>query len=549
MPKPKYSFLTILSVTLIGILASLLNIFNILFWAFQIPPKKIFLWVGHYFPDYLTYIQVMTQGARGSWLVDNFYTTDETTGIFLGWWPDLILGKISRIFHISQPFTYWLAVVVFSLILSLLIFYIITLVFPQKAVLVPISAFLLTLFSGPFFEYKSGQFFPYDYWYAPTILFKRFGSIPRHILDQILALLAFIFLVKTISDIRRLSFPQIILRAFLVALPIQIMLTFSLLSAVIAITFFVIGIYYLLFSFLRARELFVRFFIFFFTLALLIAPVALLVKSQAHQPGPLLRGAQWDLSMQAQFTPAFLVLIVGPLLLLTPFGLIKYLKSLSPIRLLLAIFLCVSLVILYTPLGPFLGSASIRFFSPLNWIVFSVLAVVGIEFLSQFLKFKKTRLTVIFVTSLLLLYAVPSHIAFNQGRIKTDRESLHFFNYFPEELYQGFAYLDTHGTLPGAVLNRPEGSLGLVIPIFTKHKAYISPTLFTIGVDKKWTLTLQFYQRKMTPDEALNFLTQNDIDYVIWTYWDGSADPPPSYEFLNPIFKNEAITVYQLKTN
>lgn len=539
---PKKQLIPVIAVSFI---ASTLNLLDIIFWAFHVPQNTIYLMVGHYFPDYLAYLQVMAQGQNGRWLVENPYTTDEVTSTFLGWWPDLAIGKLGGWFHLSPQISYWLAVWLFSFVLALLLFAIIRTIFRTQPFFFSFAAFLLILFSTPFYGPGLTKFVPYDYWYAPTSLFNRFGSVPRHILDQIIVLSVFLFLSKVLSRLSKMSYAKVFASSLVVSFAVILLSFFSLHSIILCFVLFFVGAYYILNGFLKHKILLPRLFALFAPIAAFTIPAGLFIQSLSSSVGPLARSAAWDLNQQAAFTPAFFLLLSGPILIFALLGLPSFVKNPNPMKIIFLALALFTLIILYSPLAPYLGTPSIRLFSPLEVITLAALAIFGAKFLAGRLK-AKPGLTIAIVTFLLLAYSVPANIFFYKVKINEDKKSLYFFNYFPQEFQQAIKHLDTDPT-PGAVLTRPEGWLGLAVPIFSRRHVYIGRHFLTNNFEAKSKYSSDFFRGLMPPNAACKFLTDNHIAFVLWTVWDGTADPKPNLPCLAPFYENSKSLILKYK--
>lgn len=530
----------------IAIFVSFLNILHVLLSSLKNPPSHFYLWTGHYFSDYFTYLQVMVQGARGRWLVENPFSTDDYTQTFLGYGPDLLMGKIGGLFRLPPMITYWFFVAFCSFILALLIFLTLHSLLPKKPFYLQFSAFLLTLFATSFFKIKEGKIIPIEAWYAPSHLFERFGCVPRHILDQIIGLLIILILAKTLVKIKQYSLRKIFLQALVIGFLLSLLLSFSFISINLIGAIFLTGSYFLLKSLLLRKREFWRYLFLLTLIMALVLLAVLVVKFFQTQSGVMLRSREFGQLQQVKLSPSFLFLLFVPLVLFSPLGVVSFFRSLSPLRMLIFSLFIISLIFFFSSIGFYLGDTNMRFLTPLMYIFLAVLAILGIEQLTSLFKPTFRKKLVMAVAILLLFYfTLPNIIFFYQNRLNDP--SLISIGYIPLEFVEGIEFLNV---FPGqtAVLTGTSSLLGNLLPVFADKRVYLGRLIFTPMYERKVDLTSLFYQGKMNPNQAEDFLRKNGIDFVLWSTWDGNFDPLTKYDFLKPIFKNNLMVIFKHET-
>lgn len=526
-------------------LISLLNISHVLVGAFRTPLGHIYLWTGHYYSDYFAYIQVMVQGAKGNWLVENPFATDDFSKTLLAWGPDLLLGKLAGFVGASPFLFYWLAVAVLSFLFALLIFLIIQSLLADKPFYLQFAAFLLSTLAAPFFQVKNGaglKLVPYSFWYAPSVLFERFGNVPRHLLGQILALLIILILADTFQKIGRLSLAKIFTRTLGASCLLSLLFTFSYLAVVVLVASFISGVILMAIAYLRERKAFLAYCLVLATMLILVLPAGLAVKYFAGFSGALTRCSAWDVSQQLHYPLSFILLTIGPILLFGPFGLVNFLRSLTPLKLLVSFLFLVSWSFFFLPFAPLFGTSNVRFLTPLVYPVFGVLAILGMESLAAF-KSKLKKKLIFGGLLLLLLLFLPANKFFFQRQLIFDP----YLTYLPLPVYEGLQFLDAQ---PGdrAVLTAPAGSLGSFLPIFIKKRVYLGREFFTPKFEEKKALVFRFYEGKMGEGEAKQLLLNNGIGFVFWRDMEGfSLENLLSYSFLQQIFNNQRAVIFKVR--
>lgn len=528
-------------VFLISLFTALLNIADVLVVAFKSHPGLVSLWVGHYYPDYFAYVQVVSQGIRGRLLIENPYATNDYSQTFLAYFPDLLLGRIGGILRLPPIATYWLGVAIFSFILSVLIFLVLRSILSSEPFYFQICTFLLVLFSSSFYRLYEGKIAPFDAWYFPDNFFRRFGGVTRHLLDQIIALLVILLLLSILEKIKNLSFQKIFRQGLGLGLLLGFLVTFSYLSLNLAGAIFLLGIYLLYRPILNQKGKSIRKYLaLFLPIFLLIFASGLLVKYFSPHFGALVRAREWDVAQQIRFSPLFFLKLLGPIVLLAPLGFFDFFSRLTPIKILIFSLFAVSLVFFLLPVAPVLETTNMRFLTPLMYLFLGSSAGLGLRRLVTFKgRFKKGLF--ILGTILLLVAFLPANLFFFKQNLA--EVSL---NLYPEGFFPALSFLDLQ---PGqaAVLTGPKSDLGVVLPIFADKKVYLGRHFFTPDFEAKKVLAGRFYSGEMNNVEGKDFLLKNKIFFVLWTSWDGDINPLFKYDFLIPVFKNDAAIVFKMK--
>lgn len=512
---------------------SLLSISHVLVGAFRTPPGYFYLWTGHYYTDYFAYVQAMSQGARGRWLVENPYTTEEEPATFLAWGPDLLLGKAGGFFGLSPFLSYWLAIAVFAFILAFVTFWTIHRLLADKPFSFQFFAFLLTLFVAPFLGAKGNILEPFDSWYLPVHFFKRYGSIPRRFLDQILGIVVLLTSANLLERSGDKSLGKNLVKAVIAGFVLSFLLTFSFVPINLAASVFLTGLFLLIKAWRENKEKFFRILLFLGVIGMILLPAALWIRHCSFLSPSLQRCGAWDFSQQVKLSPSQIFLLLGPAVFFIPLGIIRYFRGNSVLKTLVAFYFFWAVVFFFSPLSLFLKTTNARFLDSLIYLPLGVWAAEGLE--------NKRRLVFGILVALLVFLLIPANVFFFKER-QSDSGLLTLSN-LPFEFLEGFSFLEKEKET-GVVLTTPWSDLGLLTPVFTSRKVFVGHSLLTARFSEKRTISALFFTGSMTEGEAKNFLAENDIGFVVTGIRDRNSGRLDEYSFLNPVFKNNQIVIY-----
>jgi len=522
---------------------SILNILRVLIGYFQTPKGYTYLGVGHYYQDYFEYTQQIAQGIFGHWLVQNQFTTHDPTRTLIGWGQYIFIGKLALLFHLSPFSIYWITTFLLSIPLCMLTFLVIKKMLPAVSFFQKISAFLFCLFAAPFitFVQTNGQWHtvPYNFWYAPISLFHRIGGIPHHLLTTVIILLSILLMDKLLTRLQtrplRTAIPPML---FLITL-LLLLVTFGPLQVInILMSFGVVSVILMIRSIQKKQNTQAKRVLFFLLIvAFSITPFALFIQ-HSHSSGELFQWVTaWEVAQQHYPALPLVLLTIGPILLLFPFGIWSYIRSATPVRLLVLFMTFWSYLFAATPLAKYLGTFNLRFLSPVSYMLFAVVGILGIRTIAK--KFRKKIIITITLISGFLLYFIVVTLVILRSFGTVDPIS-----YQPTALLDGIKHLTVYPDTR-AVLTSPAASLGMITPCLVDRNVYLGRMFFTPKYEEKITISEQFYQGRMTSNQALQFLIENNIGYVLLSSTEPySAENFQHYPFLRELMKNSALTIY-----
>jgi len=512
----------------IGLIASVFNVINVIIGYARALPGQVYMATGHYYLDYFQYLQALSQGWHGHWILTNYYEAKT----FLGMWQFLILGQIGRHLGLSQIATYWLSVIILSLTLSVLIFLLIKKLLINKPFYWQLSAYILALFAAPFFRIiNTNNHFvttSYRFWNDKAVLLDRFGGVPYHIVDQIIILSVIILVADSLEKIKTLSKKSFIIRIITIVGAMTFLLSFSpVYSLLVIVTLFLTSI--LLFIWKRSWSRI----IFLWIILAVLFPITLYIRDSFNQHYSVV--TKMELAWQVH--PPFIdvLLTTGPILLFAWLGVKEYFHKLSFIKIVFFNFILISYLFFFSSLATFLGITNTRFLTPFGYIFFAVLTVAGIK-----------KIKHLFIISLFVfLLFIPANLESVRNQLNDQNLNSSPISYLPKGMIDGLKFL---ATVPGqrAVLTTPAQFLGSIVSTYSGKTAYIVRPGQQPDYDQKSDLSAKFYWNIFSEDQAKEFMNKNQIGFVVLTSIEGyPPDNLKKYKFLKEIYHNQDIVIYQ----
>lgn len=231
----------------------------------------------------------------------------------------------------------------------------------------------------------------------------------------------------------------------------------------------------------------------------------------------------------------------------------------------------VSLLPMFLGYGNFIGFFIFSFFmrkdSKYNklqiflilWIIISILMsyLPGVGFSRFYLRglfFPLTLLMFIHIYNFKDKYLIPlllpilififtfSRLNIFYHRIEAAQTN-HPWIYMPLDIKAGLQFLEERGR--DGILT-PNFNLSNLIPAYTGKSTYFGHLLQTPDAEKRVREINNFYMSNMSDDEALSFLKNNKITFVIY-FKDEMIDQQEFYSFLTLRFENNSMQIYSLE--
>lgn len=483
----------------------IVNLSTFFYRCVTTPPGRVFVGTQFYSDDYAVYVADIKQGQEGRWLVEDKFTTEPHPASLIHE-EYLLWGKLTGLLGLPPILAYHLGRGMFGLIFLVLIWLFLLKIFPRKedAWLRIASLFLICFGNG----------LPYLSWLTDLDATQRFAPVPHYLLGFIGILGVFIGVISKKSWFWLGFFG--ILGGF--ALPSSLIVVVSVL---------------LIYSLIQPRTLLIVGFLLLVNLPFLIyyrqiltvPPWSHILAAEAANRGP--------------FTFREYLLAIGPIGLLGLFGLLVVKQKPKQV---VFLFSWVAASFLWSF---FLADAfrlnPTRFLQIPLYIPLSILTVLGLNQL-----FKKTW-QVLLLTAVIVVMSLPTSVDSLKGqfRMYADYASL----IYPEDFYlEAFDFLDKNTAADKNVLALYHG--GNLIPFLAGNTVYLGHLQETLNYSSKVDRATLFFSGQLNPSQAKEFLVTNHLSLVYLGPQEksyGGSQIIKAYPFLEPIFDNSQIIIFQLK--
>lgn len=532
----------------IGVLVA--NFWHIISQWFNNPHDRLYIWIAHYYADYFLYVSQIAQGIRGNWIISSSMYTNEPIPDTWVYWPNVLIGKIGSGVTTSPFILYTLSLVLFVSVLLFLLYTLTRLIFPKQPHIQRI-AFLFCTTASNFIHIPAllsrGEFsLTHQMWFSPTPALNRFGGVPHQTLQTILLLCVILL------SARLFIFPQRLKQGVPIYLLFIIMCFFAATVSPIQMLLVSSAIVFTLVVFKPNLQSIIP-----VTLGLLAAATGAYMVNNAFDQSPLYTVAKaWEAAQGVTASGIGLLLAMGPISVLLPFGVYAFLKKLSPLRLILFSYGLISFAAFVSPIPHILTTSPTRWIHPASFVIWYCIAALGtIELSTLFSRVytsidtKRIRISHICSSMLIVTYiliTLPAIITQVRARSTKEAASILYsdVNHVPLPIISALSTLEI---LPntGVVLTDPTLPYDALVPIFTGKRSFTGHPVHTLFPQVKEQLRQQFFSGTMNEQTAKQFLTDHSIHYVIASA--PAARILPSYSFLTSSYYNEAITIYETK--
>ena len=264
----------------------------------------------------------------------------------------------------------------------------------------------------------------------------------------------------------------------------------------------------------------------------------------------------WDLlnhNLQINFLishPGYYFMIFGIVGIITMIGLWAYRikKNHSILENLAASAIILSFIGYFIPYSSLLPIPGFRFLFPSIYIFMAVFAFYGLRAINFYIqnRWKKGMLGL-----LVLAYVLINSLTFIStlyAQTKPIILSSYAFSYIPNTLYESLMFIRKIPQKDAIVLAHSQTETDHLVPGLTGKRSYTGHRLMTVNAIQKDKLSNDFFERKLSSDEAFSFLKKNNIKYILYTGYDGNPNELVSkYPFLKDVFLNNFSIVFTLK--
>jgi len=536
-----------LTVAVIIFSLAVVNLWHVIYSYLNRPPNTIFIGITHYYLDYFYYLNQITQGSQGNWLIRNLYTSENIPASPL-WWPNILLGKISSITGFEVFTVYYLSVFIISLISLFLLYYTSRLLYPDKLHF-RISTFLLAVMTSCYYliqKNADGRWFinPYQYFYNYTESLNRLGGVFHLILQNILSLGIILTASKIFDLVRQPS--KIFIKYALISAGLLFILCFinPVYVLIDGLAIFLYALIWSLFNLKNTGALFKLIIAGLLMSVPLLVPLRLMFNVFSTPFYSYFRW--WELQIRPA-NPYIFLHSMGPIALLFLLGLVMFLKKPSSLKTLGIIWAVLPVLLYFSPLPNRLLIPYFRLHQPPSYIFIAAAAVWSFWLISKI--FSKINSRFLFpVFYFLIIIYLTFQIPMILTEINTRKNNLaldSWLNYLDYDTYRGLKWLSKQ--------NKNEivlaiNNLEVITPAISGHTVYTAHHSLTFDYNRKIGEAVSFFIGRMASSAAYEFLKQNNIGYVLWHKTDGPLNRVVAdYDFLTKIFENSSLIIFSSK--
>lgn len=562
MKNVKTSWKEIVAVGATAVLVTFLTTIKLFAQLIRLPPNNVFIGMTHYFEDFYYYLDQFYQGAHGGWLTYNNFTPENLAPTTI-YWSHILMGKIGGLLGLEAFTAYNLSLLILKFSFLVICYLVLKRIFPHNF-WYRYFVFLVFLFSTSIPVGYAGEeggmvYLPLRIWGTKNLISSRFGNIPYRYVINILFLTSLLMTWDLLSFLQTLYMKgkeriisikrNEIIKMAKYLLPLAfLMLLLTLSDSAVALV--LMGATIIAMFLARPKTASKQYFYTCLIIAVaMLIPFLLagvyLVKVINTDP-VYSQAVRWDVGQyfeQFQLIKPHEVLfsfgLLGLLVLLGLYSFIREKKNLfeqsSGIILLLCFcgFLFPRIFVFQFPGSRFLFSS-----------VYLFAAVVGLYGFLTVERLLHLKILPILIVLYLIINLGTFRLSLAQEIIPLEEPDFHF-TYMSNDFYQGLLFLRKLEPNNAIVLGNPDTSTDIMIPGLTGKKTYSGHLLTTLNVEEKDKLAHKFFYEKQKEEEALEFLRNNRIKYIILTsYSQYAINIGKEYPFLRELFGNKMIKIY-----
>lgn len=504
MAQKNNSLIPVLAAAFLILVFTFLNGLPVLSQMVKESPRIVSFHVSHWPGDYFYYLSQFTQGENSWFLSSDLYTSNFYGKTAVGW-INVFIGRLFHIMGAPSEFAYHASNTLFVLGFLSSSFYLLVLLFGDKknGKAWALVSFVLFLFSNAFpkvsfLEGKLDLWF-YDHWFNIALPFTRLGGVPHQILERTLIIVTLILFLKNISSRRKMNqkivYPLSILIGFVLAgiEPVHFLLTACVLSVSSVV--------------MKKNRI--------FSFVFLLGGIGVVVYlKQLFSFLPYIQLVNWEASQPVSRDFFEILLSSGPLLILAVlyvgfyvFGLKNIIRAKKevPEDFPFVVYFILSLGLFFSFIPGWIKVNPIRFLPgclPLFWAYFSV---------RLFDRWKWGKKITIPVIALILAVMIPPLIVQIRKANEVDTSNLVYF--IPAQgmdLYQKIK--DKSSPTDVFLVYWPFNSS---FPAYTGRRVFQGHPLLTIDNEYKEKKLFEFFDGKMSEEQAKLFLHDNGITQVV----------------------------------
>lgn len=543
-----------IAVITISTLVGIANFWHVLTQWSQNPPDRYFAWIAHYYADYFLYVSQMAEGARGSWIWSRSLFTNEPIADTWIYWPNVLMGKLGSFLTLSPFVIYTVSLAAAAICLFWLIASLTRMTFQTRPG-AQIVAFLFAVTAsnavdiGSFFQ-NGRLILTHPMWFSPSPALNRIGGVPHQTLQTIL-LLGVVALGAMLMQNNREKHTSHRLIPFVFPVMCFLAATVSPVQMLILSTALIASLLLLRLPIRQNIAI---------GIGLIGAAISAVMVNNAFDSSPIYTAAKtWEATQMVDVSLWELLLSLGPVMLFIPFGLSRFTRQSSPIRLILTCYGALAIVLFATGIPKALNTSPTRWIHPASFLLWYFIAADGWIILSEKLKHIILKTKIISISSgkqiaellpslLIIIYiclTIPSIFAQVESRsAKENAPALYSdINHIPLPVVAILTQLQK-SPRTGTVLMDPALPYDGLVPIISGKRTFTGHPIHTLYPETKQQLRERFFSGLMQEDEAARFINDHTITHIV--YSPATAQKIPLLPFLSQSAANHSAILYEV---
>ncbi len=495
------------------------NVLPYLIGLSHTPKDAVFLGTVHHPSDYFYYVSQIAQGTTRWITAIDLYTSESIKPTLIGW-SNVLIGNLLIPLGASPMLAYQIAIVILTITLFLAAYLLAKEVFGDNKRLATISLYLFGLYHA-FPIVRDGLPSYGDYFNNFAVPRVRYGAVPHQLLLATVSIfLTFLILQwsktkknHSIKQLLLITVSSIILSSLQPALWATIIGTFSLSAIIFRLSH-------------RDTKDILNTFIIPIFIAIIAGILPTLYLSNLFQTLPFIQLKSWEVTQHTTFTFHHFISATGPIFLIAIATMPWFLKKYTYSKIYISLFAIISLSVFLSPIPTILGLSHVRFMSTLVVLCLSIIATAGIEKFSEsclmYLRsvFSITRLVHpqhihLIILTILTIYLLPNHLI--TIRLASEFSPTNAYHYIARSEYE---FLQKSARVSSSddtfLVIWP---YNVMFPAISGRRSFHGHSLLTINSTQKDALATQFFDNKMSEEQARIFLQEHHISHVLAYSW------------------------------
>ncbi len=477
--------------------------------------------------DQYTYLAFIEQSKQGLKLFENLYTPEDQKATMLR--PSyLVIGRFAHFLNLSSITAYHLSRIILTMLFFIVLYIFISKYFKEIGQRI-LTFSLITLSFGLGFILQGLVPNSSDLNIPESITFLALAEAPHFILAQILMVLGFYFYLEGME--KKSIFWYLLSATSFLLLSFEHPFNLIVISLVVLIT----TIYQ------ATKNIKDRFSHLSGMLVNLVAIGAGLSYQYIETIASPILNAWSKQNILLSPEPINYLLGYGLILILSIFGIEKFLKNVDFSKILILAWVLITFVLLYAPFD-FQRRLSEGLHIPLV-----ILATWGLIEIYDFLKHQMKELAFVVVASLIFIMVLPAFIwVYQDTTAILKNDSSNYYYYLMDSELLGLSWLKQNSKPEGIILSN--WFYGNLIPGITGRKVYVGHKIQTIQFNQKIDKLNEFLLNLDHP-QALRFLKDYQIKYIFLGINDSMVNfgfKPFEKPYLKNVYNKEGVLIFEV---